>query len=314
MKKFALGLFLILLVSGCTMPFDLGGIIPGMEGSKVNKTEASPDLIVIQDINVIPTPPISAGDEFSVSFQMKNQDEINELKGVGYILFDYGLCKPLSSGTEGIIQHFSPLATEFKEWSFAAPTNNEIAYLPNKCPIRFKINYTFDSTSQIDVNVISKDRLTQLQRAGNPPSFTPSLSVGSGPVKIYLSFGTSLPVRNESSLPIFITVEDKGVGLLREIPGGSDKSLILKVPSTFTKASCDKFDDGVVDPSDSNYIIYKNKDAIQIIKKTSPQIKCTFKTPTSANINNLEKTYFITARLQYDYEISGETIVNIKPT
>ena len=308
---------MILLVSGCAgMPDIFKGIISGTEG--VNKTELSPDLIVIQNLNVIPTPPISAGDEFSVSFQMKNQDEINELKDVGYILFDYGLCKPPSSGTEGIIQHFSPLATEFKEWVFTAPSNDQIAYLPNKCPIRFKINYTFNSASQIDVNVISKDRLAQLQRAGNPPSFTPSLSVGSGPVKIYLTFGTSLPVRNESSLPIFITVEDKGVGLLREIPGASEKSLILKVHKNFkfnsTDGSCDKFEDRGDDPLDSNYKIYRNKDAIQIIRKKSPQIKCTFKAPSSGDINNLEKTYFITARLQYDYEIAGETIINIKPS
>lgn len=213
MKKFVLGLFLILLVSGCAgLPDIFSGLIPGA-GDKVNKTELSPDLIVIQNINVIPAPPISAGDQFSVSFDIKNQDEIKDVK-IDYSLFDMGLCSYTTSqsSTTATIKLF-PLQTEFVEWTFNSPSNDEIAYLPNKCPIRFKVNYTFDATSQIDVDIISAARLTQLQRAGTPPSFVPSLSVGIGPVKIYLSFGASLPARDNSSLPIFIIVEDKGTGL-----------------------------------------------------------------------------------------------------
>jgi hypothetical protein len=317
MKKFVLGLFLILLVSGCTgMPDIFKGLIPS--GDNVNKTELSPDLVVIQNLNVIPTPPINAGDEFSVSFEIKNQDEVNEIKNVKYTLFDYGLCKPPDSGTEGTINNFAPLQTEFKEWTFTSPSNDEIAYLPNKCPIRFKVNYTFNATSQIDVDIISKSRLTQLQRAGTPPSFTPSLSIGRGPVKIYLSFGASLPARDNSSLPIFISVEDKGSGLFKEITNYTQsevKSLTLKVPDDFNISSCDKFDPrGTVSEGGVTYKLYRNKDVIPIIKKKSPQLRCSFTTPNSTAINDLEKTYFITASLEYDYDITGETTVSIKPT
>ncbi|MEM5778299.1 MAG: hypothetical protein QXD43_00485 [Candidatus Aenigmatarchaeota archaeon] len=307
MKKVVLSLVLILLFSGCTgMPDIFKGIIPGV-GEQVNKTELSPDLIVIQNLNVIPNPPINAGDQFSVSFEIKNQDEINEVSTF-YSLFDTGLCQPIGGdATNEPLGKLAPQQTEFKEWTFSAPKSDEIAYLPTKCPIRFKVNYSFEARSQIDVNIISKERLTQLQRTGAQPTFTPSLTVGRGPIKIYLSFGAQLPARNESSLPIYITVEDKGNGLLKEIP---EHKLKLKVHKDFTLSDCEKFEL----ESSGDYNIYRNKDKIPIIKKKTSQIRCSFTTPSSDAINNLEKTYFITASLEYDYEIIGETSVDVKPT
>jgi len=304
MKKFVLGLFLILLVSGCAgMPDIFKGIIPGT-GSNVNKTELSSDLIVIQNINVIPTPPIFAGDEFTVSFEIKNQDDINDVTTT-WELFDMGLCKNKSSQSSTVdTKDFFPLQTELVEWSFDAPGNDEIASLPNKCPIRFKVNYTFNATSQIDVNIISKDRLSQLQKAGTPPSFIPNLVIGRGPVKIDLSFGATLPARNESSLPMFITVEDKGTGLLGVIP---TNSLSIAVPSNFSSVSCgDRF------ICSGN--VCTNNVTIPMIKKSSPQLRCSLTTPTSTAINNIERTYFITASLEYGYEITGESVIDIKPT
>ena len=288
------------------MPDIFKGIIPGT-GENVNKTELSADLIVIQNLNVIPNPPINAGDQFSVSFEIKNQDEINDVN-TSYSLFDTGLCKKTEGEESKSLGILAPLQTEFIQWSFNAPRNDEIAYLPTKCPIRFKANYTFEARSQIDVNIISKDRLSQLQKTGNQPTFTPSLTIGRGPVKIYLSFGAQLPARNESALPIFITVEDKGNGLLKEIP---NNSLKLKVPYDFNFSDCPKFS---LEKNESGYNIYQNNVVIPIIKKKTSQIRCSFTTPNSTAINNLEKTYFITASLNYDYEIVGETSVDIKPT
>jgi hypothetical protein len=343
MKKIALGLLLILLASGCSgLPFNLGGIIPGMGGDNINKTELSPDLIVIQSLNVIPTPPVNAEDQFSVSFELKNQDEINEVRDIKYTLFDWGLCNP--DETEGdkiedTIPSLAPLQTEFKQWVFNAPNNALIGHLSTKCPIRFKVNYNYISASQINFDVISEDRLKELQRSGVQPSFTPSLTVGRGPLKISFSFGAELPIRSNKTLPLFISVEDKGTGIFGEI---KNKTLSIAFPEGSTEVSCVKFecgmgklasdycknyyeapkfpaicdsnDDGIVDINDMVRLtqIYAclNIDKIPLIKRKTPQLRCTFNVPTA----EVERTFFISGYLDYNYEISEETNVDVKPT
>jgi len=342
MKKFVLGLFLILLVSGCAgMPDILKGIIPGT-GSNVNKTELSPDLIVIQNLNVIPTPPINAEDQFSVSFEMKNQDEINEVRDINYTLYDWGLCSPDETEGDkinGIIPSLAPLQTEFKQWVFNAPNNAQIAHLSAKCPIRFKVNYNYITASQIDFDVISEDRLKQLQRAGTPPSFTPSLTIGRGPIKISFSFGAELPIKSNKTLPFFITVEDKGTGLFGTI---KNETLAITFPEGSSEINCPKFscgvgkletdyckvyysnpkfpaicdanNDGKVDISDVVLLLQipacVNTEEILIIKKNSPQLRCSFNVPTA----EVEKTFFISGYIDYNYDVNGETSVDIKPT
>ncbi len=313
MKKFALGLILILLVSGCA-GFDLSGIIPGLGGGKnINATVMSPDVIVIKNVNVIPSSPINSADQFSVSFELVNQDEIKYVT-TNYELFDTGLCTKQSTGDSDKKTDWDivPSGTEFVQWDFQAPSNEEIAYLPNKCPIRFNVNYTYNATTQIDVDVISQTRLTELQKAGTPPTFTSSLIIGRGPVKIQLSFGTVLPVRGGigsnpgGALPIFITVEDAGTGLLGTVPANALK---IYIPSLFTIADKDRFT--CFDTSRKvGYKVCENTNDINIIRKKSSQMRI----GTQAPPEDMERTYFITAELNYNYEIIGETSVSVKPT
>jgi hypothetical protein len=195
----------------------------------------------------------------------------------------------------------APLQTEFIEWQFTAPLNGELGGLSTSCPIKFLIGYTFDAKSQIDVDVISSERLYEMQRAGQSVSFTPSLSVGRGPVKVYFSFGTSLPVRDSSVLPLFINIDDKGDGILRSI---SEGALSITMPSEFG-VSCSGFN--------CNNGVCTNIDEIPMIKKSAPQMRCQLTSPSSEEINHLEKTFYISASLSYAYEITGETSVGVKP-
>jgi len=292
MKKFVLSLLLIVLISGCTIP---EGFLPG---TGPTTKEATPDLVVVQNLNIIPTPPINAGDQFSISFEIKNQDEVVSVDNVGYNLFDKGICTEKLSGDDetATIGTLAPLQTEFKEWTFKAPNNVDIGSLSVTCPMRFMISYTHTATSQIDIDVINTDRLSQLQKSGQTPSFTSTLTVGSGPVKIYFDFGASMPVRGGTTLPVYITVEDKGTGLLGQID--SDK-LKITFPTGFTIVDCPKFDSSGL-----------NNANITMIKKKSPQLRCTFTAPPES----IEKTYYIRADLNYSYNIVQEANVEIKPT
>jgi len=312
MKKLIFGLITIILISGCVgMPDILKGIFPGA-GPQV--TELPPDLIVVQNINTLPIPPINTGDQFTVSFEIKNQDEIRDVSGdVKVQLFDYGLCKPDKSSftpdpanwveSDGVYNYnfngFDPLQTELIEWTFTAPKSEEIAYLSTKCPIRFKVNYSSSATSQVDISVISPTRLKELQRTGQIPTYTPNQTVGRGPLKIYFDFGTSFPVKAAGTLPIYITIEDKGSGLIEggDLPANSLK---LNVPDGFVRIAdqCEKFDDKL-----------KNIGKITMIRKKSVPLKCSFTTPSV----DIEKTYLISASLNYSYSITQEVDIQIKP-
>lgn len=314
MKSFVLALFLVLLISGCAGMPDIFGL--GGGGNNVNKTELSPDLVVIQNINVIPNPPIYAGDTFTVSFEVKNQDDLNEVNNVAYTLFDTGLCgdpigssNPKTSSVPSNSGKLAPLQTELYQWTFRAPDNDLIAHLPAKCPIRFKVNYTYESNSSVDVDIISATRLEQLQRAGNTPSFTPSNVVGRGPIKIYFTFGSEMPVRSNNTLSVFINVVDKGSGLYGTIPSGD---LSITFPPDLTDPYCgEKFNCG----SGGSAVCKNNKPSpigdIPIIKKSSPQLRCIVN--ASSTVTD-EKTEYIIASLNYNYDVEGETSVGVKPT
>lgn len=310
MKKFLiLALVLIVVVSGCIeMPDFLQNIF-----GRPEVTELPPDVIVVENIKTLPSPPVNAGDLFTITFEIVNKDE-NKDMNVDVELFDYGLCKPqgilLTDWTElgGVYSKtydLSPLETDFIEWSFKAPENKEIAYLTAKCPIRFKVSYDYDSTSQIVVGVINQSERMRRLRAGQTISFIPNQTVGRGPVKIYFDFGASLPVVNNSVLPVFLTVEDKGTGLLEKIGEGN---LSLKVPSNFTKTDpCEKF--GGATNGDYNTYFNTNNGDIEMIKRKSPLIRCSFEAPSV----EIEQTYFFYSTIYYSYELPYEIDVEVKP-
>jgi hypothetical protein len=317
MKKIILSLSLVLLISGCVgMPFDIPFL---SDQGGPNVTELGPDILVIQNINVIPNPPLSPDDRFSVYFEVKNQDENERVPQAGfpdvsYELYDTGLCSfeggdpRLKSGTWS--SGFAPLETKLVEWNFKAPSVDEIVHLSTSCPIKFKINYDYTAKSQIDVSVIDEERLRDLQRSGEDTTYIPSLSVGRGPVKIYFDFGNILPVRENSELPVYIKVMDKGAGLLGKISRAMGRRLVIKAPD-FQGITCiedyficfDTNNDGNNDRCENTL-----KD-IPLIRKETFEIRCVLTTPGVS----IENTYYITAELHYEYPVLGETNVRIEP-
>jgi len=263
----------------------------------------------------LPTPPLNAGDRFTITFELVNKDEREDMR-VDVKLFDYGLCNAtgllLTEWTElgGVYNKtydLSPLETDFIEWSFQAPGNEKIAYLTAKCPIRFKVSYDYYSTSQVVVGVINHEERMRRLRAGQTITFVPNQTIGRGPIKIYFDFGASLPVVNNTFLPVFLTVEDKGTGLLGEI---KNETLLIEFPSPdFSKEKpCDWFGD-IESSEKSDYNLIKNNQDITMIKRKSPLIRCSFEAP---NVD-IEQTYFFYSTIYYSYDLTYEVDVQVKP-
>lgn len=177
------------------------------------------------------------------------------------------------------------------------------------CPIRFKFNYTYTASSQIDVLVADSNHLSELQRAGKATTFSPTVNVGRGPIKIYFDFGTNLPVKNNSYLPVYIKVEDKGTGVLKQIDNGTFK---IQFPEEFVFEGqptdiCPYF------YCDSASLYCENNDNITMIDRKSLEIRCSG-IKTKADISPApEKTYFINASIDYAYYTAGEVDVEVKP-
>ncbi len=317
--KVLMGLVFVVLSSACIGPGGLQSIFGGGP-SQPTTTELPPDIITVENINVLPTPPLSADSDFSLSFEVKNQDDIQDVNNVGVWLFDWGLCSEPSNiakigvfvpgfDTPSHTVNFAPLQSEPVEWRFKAPSNQLIGGLPTNCNLRFKTNYSFSAITQIDVGAISDSRLRELQRAGQTPSFSPTQSIGRGPIKISFDFGVPLPVRAATILPVFITVEDKGSGTFSDIP---TNGLTIKVPSSFVPVSCDKFAvSNETDPNFPGFTILNNTERIPMIKKKSPAVRCSFNLTEGIS---LEKTYNLFANMTYAYDLISENSVSIKPT
>jgi len=308
MKKLFLTLILVLLVSGCTnLPFD----IPFFSSGNTQVKQLPPDVISINNITVLPSTSVRAKDEFSIYFELFNQEEF-DYTNVSYNLYDTGLCTPkggypdILANTDGLLQRLAPKEIRQIEWTFQAPDADKIAHIKVTCPIRFKFDFSYNAKSQIDVLVISSEHFSELQKAGKATTFSPTVNVGRGPIKTYFDFGTTLPVKNNANLPVYIRVEDKGTGILQEI---AKDTFIITFPEEFdfTDVYCPYFD------CDKSTKICTNTNAeIPIISKKSLDIRCSgIKTPP--NIGAPEKTYFISSSLDYDYYVAGEVDVQVNP-
>jgi hypothetical protein len=302
--KMILSLLLVLMICGCVLP----NLVPG-GGTKPKVKELPSDVVVIQSVKTLPSPPINPGDQFSISFQVANQEEARDVQEVGYAILDSGLCvyrgasrnPSVGTFTAGT-QVFVPMQTEFVEWSFDAPKAEELAYISATCPIRFKVNYTFQAISNMEVDVISAEKYNQLQESGEFSTFTPTLTKGRGPLKIDMEVGVAQPVKNSTTFPLFVTVEDKGTGLYSEIPSGD---LIVTVPSAFSSPECgDRF---VCVNNECS-----NSDDIIMIDRKSPTFRCTFLSPDSNAIHNIDKIFNIEATLNYTYYVTQQVDVQVK--
>ena len=299
MKKIFLIFVPILLISGCTMLNIFGNS---------NVKEMPPDVISLGNFSVLPSGSIRAEDEFTIYFEVMNQDE-NDNVNVDYEIYDTGLCEfegghignDISGGESGGLEEFSPQEIRLAEWTFQTPSSRLMAGLDVTCPIRFKFRFSYRATSQVDLVVVNNSYFSELQRSGKITSYTPNINIGRGPVKVYFDFGATFPVKANALLPVYITVENKGTGLLDRIDKGA---LTITFPFDVSGASCPYLTCGGNTCSNSNTYI-------PLISKKTLEIRCGG--ITAPGDANPEKTYIISSTLDYNYDADGQVNVEVRP-
>ncbi|HLE07954.1 MAG TPA: hypothetical protein VI933_05055 [archaeon] len=310
----------VFLVAGC---INFGGT-----------SEANVDIkdiisVAAQSASVIPIPPLSTETDFTLSFQVKNNDKNKNIQ-VNLNVFDWGVCsKPEIKGTQNAdktIYNFQlvPGQTELVEISTKSPTKEKIQSLKASCPIQWRTTYAFTATSGDGFNVVSKDKLTQLQRAGKSPEL-PAItkSIGTGPIRIYFDFKTDKNYMTAASpLQMTVTAKDEGEGSLSKVAAGK---LFIKVPVEWTRVSKDaasKDDSCTSDfqidrtKSTQDTIAYVNKKDIPLIERSTPELVCNFAAPNLDAFSPIvpQKSYSVSAELvDYTYSIDGKKEIEINP-
>lgn len=344
-----LAIVLIVSVSGCT-----GMEFPGLKnlfGTGTSAIEESADIITIDKIDVIPTPPITAENEFSLSYILKNQDTKQSINNVIVKLYNWGICSPNAALftpegwtlDKGIyyknFEELVPLQGEGIEWSFNAPNNNKIGNIEADCPIKWEVDYVFSAMTHDDFAVISRERQREFDRSGQAWEGTDSdQRVGIGPVKVYFDWKTPMPLQSNSSIQFSLQVADRGTGIY---PAVEAKSMKLKIPASWIAGLSeeDKADPcngkfqaegttssagsgtgsninaNVILATEDGYVVYENVNDITLIKRESPEIICRFKAPDLDGAGLPEQSYFVTANItDYTYKMTADETVSIKPS
>jgi len=313
----------VVFVSGCAEGGNVFSIFSSIFEQK-ETVVASPDVLLVKEEHVIPEQPISANSHFSLIFQVVNVGDAEkgdkEARNVSVYAYDWGLCHPLdgsgnpidtdySSEIGGIANQPQPIypgGAELVEFNFKAPTNSELGNMEGKCPIRYRVEYTFDAFTTSDIAIVPKERIIQASKAGEDITVSPIQTQSRGPLKISVDFDIKQPVSTGIIIPAIIKVRDEGSGMYEKVPQGMLK---IEFPSDFEVLGCESVN--WMGNSKSNTQTNSQGD-IPLIKGETPSIRCSLR--FKGTINDI-KTYNVKAEIiGYEYPLYEEEEVTIKPT
>ncbi|MFH0829994.1 MAG: hypothetical protein V1887_02430 [Candidatus Aenigmatarchaeota archaeon] len=323
MNRAVLGIIAIVLIAGCVGQTDSTG-----GGTNIGTA----DVIVATNEPTIPAQPV-ASSAFTARFTVRNQDADKTAKSVGIWIFDTGRCTlkningkdaavmiveqgtqtvwagldvPSAQGPKRMID-FSPGQQEVVRLDLDAPSTEQIAGLAATCPIRYKVNYSFDAVTEVTIQAISQDRLaTREAETGTRPVYTRTLNVGAGPIRVMIEPKSAMPIQTGRTLSAELTVTNEGTGEFSKVDTGR---LSFTLDKDWTPAlngdgqACGGFFD-VKDSADGKSKTYTNSRPFDVLQGTSNPITCQWTAPAVS----LEKEFVIQARLPYEYEYFGREI------
>ena len=217
MKKLLATIVFAVLIAGC---------IGQTSGDVISYGE---NIMIVKSENVLPTP-VSAGSSFDVNFIVQNVHETADAENAIVTLYDWGpaACKIETINGESVTQEAAytllsetrvPAGAErFIEIGAMAPSKAEIAGIASRCDFKYNVKYDATAITTTDTSVISESRLKSLQQAGETVTFTPTQTIGSGPIAIRFEHASSLPVKEGNELIFDVQVEDIGDGNYVTIP------------------------------------------------------------------------------------------------
>ena len=274
---------LIIFLSGCT---NFPGISAGV--NQPQTVQETHDLIVIEDIRVIPSI-VYPESKITVSFRLKHvgDPKTSEKVDVNVDVYDLGPCTNLNKKWTNPIT-LNPQETKYLEVELQAPSQDIVAGLPKKCPVRIKLSYNYNAKTQVEAYVISEEKFKRLEQAGKAPYYSPNQYIGIGPVKIYFEFAQPQPFIAGKQVIFLVHAKNLGQGDVEKPKG---KSLDITVNLVGDKSIC----------SVTN---------LQFIKEETRKVRCTW---TPELKGEEEKMFYLVAEMPYTYVLEKVIDIEVKP-
>ncbi len=212
MKKVLIPIFiaiLVVFVSGC---IENGG---GWMGIGAEQEDAPDDILDITRFSVIPDPPIDAGNDFELSFLLRNlHHDLNlDAEGVELKLYDDGRCDRYDGDDIDGDTIYGGAEREIR-WDFKTPDSDDIGRMPTECSIRFMLGHEFDASTTHDVNIISREHVEELDRRGEGVTVSPRESRSHGPIKIHVNFWRGQPFLDGDEVGFGVQIYNRGDGAI----------------------------------------------------------------------------------------------------
>lgn len=162
------------------------------------------------------------------------------------------------------------------------------------CNIKFKLDYSANTSASQDVIVLSDVEYTERQRTNRLNEFTPQLTKIASPLDISISFSEEQPFQEETEILMNIDYYNIGTGFIDKI---EKNNIQIIFPDNLELKECNDYTNGLL-----------NKDLI-FIKNKAKTSTCRFITKALQPID--AKNLLITGK--YKYVIDNYITVKIKP-
>jgi hypothetical protein len=336
MLKPILLLSFVVFIAGCTQIPDFGDI--EIDVNPVVTDVGPRNIIVVNNINTIPTSPVLPDDNVDFSFIIENVDEDNTVSGLSVDLFDAGGfyntngnlcnvagCPPIKTPNSQI----PPGGQIPVDYIIKSPTEADILGLSTDYELRFSVEYDYTAKSTHRPVIVNLAEIKALQRAGQKVSVDAPTSVGNGPVKINLGLKTREFILTDNQATFEVVVEHLGADRIKNnkinakqleitIVGLGDCNTVVDQ----TKDTNNRFTKliGLIphptQPSQNNCVL-TNDEEIEILRdgKSTPKLFTLQKDVAKTGNSNTAptKSIEIRATANYKYSITDSVKITVNP-
>jgi hypothetical protein len=285
--------FLILLISGCTIPL-LNIDIPWFNGDVSYEN----DIIIIKSLEAVPVE-ISPGQTTKIIGYIENKGS-EPIEGVTVELYDYcpGVLKPM--GDEAIpIDKLLPKEIKQITWRLKA----EDIKLRTICPkdgVKVRVTYHYETNSETTISFMDASEMQRRIEEGKFKTKQSYTVLGEGPVKPVLKVEDVQPISTDSGkTAVSLKIENRGNGFVKDstvqvedVKGSPDSNLASEIWQCLEE---------------------RNSTTIRLIRKESPKIICQEINIPQKATGQIDYTEYITVKIKYDYEFRRNVVVIVKP-
>ncbi len=315
----AIPIILVVLASGCTVPGTDIEIPFLSDFFGPNVKEFENDMVIIKDLQAVPSATVRSGQSISVYAYVQNRQkpENNPHEVTVQLFNDCGLysvittcptnSKDNSTDPNSCKFDMYPQSTQTVQWKLTAKKVN----VETDCELGFMVIYDYPTYTTSSVTFVNKRELENLILQGKQFNEKGTIVAGEGPIKPYIEIaGQPIAVdpdksgEEAGSAVATFWIENKGSGELLENK--------IKTVDMHEEPMLDKLN-GVVG---CNPTIGSEKrpkpEELKLIGKESPKFSCeiSLKNPSEVRI---DKTYQISARIEYTYKFVKRLKTTIKP-